>query len=166
MRVDHPDHLRLVFEWCNRYQIQLNPQKCIFCVKVGRLLGFIMSKEGIRVDPLKVEEIIWLSPLRMIRHIQSLQGMVSFLQIFIINFTNLTKGFMHHLKKDSPFIWDEWPQKYFNALKKVFASVPMLIPPDYSHDFLLYMAASQEMIGMVMVQEDEELQEHVIYYLS
>ena len=42
----------------------------------------------------------------------------------------------------------------------------MISPPDYSRDFLLYVAASLEMIGMVLVQEDEELQEHVIYYLS
>ena len=42
----------------------------------------------------------------------------------------------------------------------------MISPPDYSHDFLLYVAASLETIGMVLVQEDEELQEHVIYYLS
>ena len=42
----------------------------------------------------------------------------------------------------------------------------MISPPDYSCDFLLYVAASIETIGMVLVQEDEELQEHVIYYLS
>ena len=42
----------------------------------------------------------------------------------------------------------------------------MISPPDYSRDFLLYVAASMETIGMVLVQEDEELQEHVIYYLS
>ena len=41
----------------------------------------------------------------------------------------------------------------------------MISPPDYSHDFLLYVVASVETIGMVLVQEDEELQEHVIYYL-
>ena len=42
----------------------------------------------------------------------------------------------------------------------------MLSPPDYSHDFLIYVAASMETAGMVLVQEDEELHEHVIYYLS
>ena len=43
---------------------------------------------------------------------------------------------------------------------------PVLSPPDYSCDFLIYVAASMEMVGMVLVQEDEELHEHVIYYLS
>ena len=42
----------------------------------------------------------------------------------------------------------------------------MISPPYYSRDFLLYVATSMETIGMVLVQEDEELHEHVIYYLS
>ena len=62
LRVRHPYHLRLVFERCRHYQVHLNPHKCIFCVKVGRLLGFIVSREGIRVDPLKVEAILQLPP--------------------------------------------------------------------------------------------------------
>ena len=45
-------------------------------------------------------------------------------------------------------------------------SALVISPPDYSRDFLLYVATSIETIGMVLVQEDEELQENVIYYLS
>ena len=66
LRVRHPYNLRLVFLRCRHYHIRLNPHKCIFCVKVDCLLGFIVSKEGIRVDPLKVEEILQLSPPRNI----------------------------------------------------------------------------------------------------
>ena len=76
-------------------------------MKVGRLIGFIISKEGIKVDPLKVEEILQLSPPRNIRHVQCLQGMANFLRRPMINFANLTKGFMLLLKKDTPFYWDE-----------------------------------------------------------
>ena len=39
-------------------------------------------------------------------------------------------------------------------------------PPEYSCDFLIYVVASQKTVGMVLFQEDEELHEHVIYYLS
>ena len=42
----------------------------------------------------------------------------------------------------------------------------MLSPLDYSYDFILYVVVSQEMIRMVLVQEDDELQEYVFYYLS
>ena len=69
LRVHHPYHLRLVFERCHHYQVHLNPHKCIFCVTVGHLLGFIISKEGIRVDPLNVEAILQLSPPHNIQHL-------------------------------------------------------------------------------------------------
>ena len=61
LRVSHPYHLRLVFKRCHHYQVRLNPHKCIFCVTIGHFLGFIVSKEGIRVNPLKVEAILQLS---------------------------------------------------------------------------------------------------------
>ena len=45
-------------------------------------------------------------------------------------------------------------------------SAPLLHPPDYSRDFILYLATSESTIGVVLVQEDDNLQEHVFYYLS
>ena len=107
MRMRHSYHLRLVFEMCLHYLVRLNPHKFIFCVNSGHLLGFIVSKEGIRVDPLKFEAILQLSPLRNIRHLQCLQGMENFLRRFVENFANLTRGFMHIFKKDTTFCWDE-----------------------------------------------------------
>ena len=70
------------------------------------------------------------------------------------------------LKKDTPFYWDERAQDSFDALKKALESASVLSPPNYSRDFLIYVATYQETIGMVLVQEDEELHEHVIYYFS
>ena len=51
-------------------------------------------------------------------------------------------------------------------MKKALTSTPLLSPPDYSSDFLLYLAAAESTIGMVLVQEDDALSENVIYYLS
>jgi hypothetical protein len=73
---------------------------------------------------------------------------------------------MHLLKKGVPFHWDESTQCSFDALKKAIVSTPLIIPPYYNQDFLLYLAVAKSSIGMVLVQEDDELQEHVIYYLS
>ena len=54
----------------------------------------------------------------------------------------------------------------FEALKKALFSGPLLHLPDYSHDFILYLVVSESTIGVVLVQEDDKLQEHVINYLS
>ena len=73
---------------------------------------------------------------------------------------------MRLLKKDTSFLWDERSQESFDTLKKALASALVLSPPDYSRDFLLYVIASQETICMVLVEENDELHENVIYYLS
>jgi hypothetical protein len=59
---DHLAHLCVIFLRCWFYNIFLNPHKCVFCVESGRLLGFIVSKQGIYVDPLNIEAIVNFPP--------------------------------------------------------------------------------------------------------
>jgi hypothetical protein len=134
--VDHSTHLRLVFERHHYCRVCLNPHKCVFCVMFGFLLRFIVSKHGIMVEPMKVEEILRLPPPCNIRQLQGLQGKANFLHHFISNYANINKGFMCLLKKETPFIWDERAQESFYALKKSLVSAPLLKPPDYSRYFL------------------------------
>jgi hypothetical protein len=124
-RMDHPKNLQLVFERCRHYHIRLNPHKCIFCIRFGRLLGCLVSETRIMVDPLKVEAILRLPPPHTIRQLPGLQGKANFLRRFIVNYANITKGFMG-LLKDTPFIWDERAQESFDDLKKKFVSTPLL----------------------------------------
>ena len=65
-RQDHMDHLQQIFVHCRHYNIRLNPHKCIFGVESGHFLGFIVANDGICIDPLKVEAITNLPPLRTI----------------------------------------------------------------------------------------------------
>jgi hypothetical protein len=89
------------------------------------------------VDPTKVGEILRFPPPHNIRQLQGLQRNSNFLRRFIVNYANLTKGFMYLLKKDTPFIWDEGAQESFNALKKSLVSEPLLKPSDYSRDYFI-----------------------------
>jgi len=50
-RSDHISHLTRIFERCRKYGISLNPRKTIFGVDEGKLLGHIISKDGINIDP-------------------------------------------------------------------------------------------------------------------
>jgi hypothetical protein len=69
------------------------------------------------------------------------------------------------LNKGVPFYWDEAAQHSFKALKHTLTSAPLLQPPNYNKDFLLYSVTAESTIDMVLVQEDDFLEEHVIYYL-
>ena len=48
---EHLDHLHKLFERLKKYKLKLNPNKCIFGVRSGKLLGFVVSGKGIKVDP-------------------------------------------------------------------------------------------------------------------
>lgn len=54
---DHMQVLRKLFERLQRFQLRINPVKCSFEVKTRKLLGFIVSSQGIEVDPNKVKAI-------------------------------------------------------------------------------------------------------------
>lgn len=56
-RENHIFHLKKNFEQCRKYKISLNPQKSIFAVSEGNLLGHIVSKSRIKVDPTWVQTI-------------------------------------------------------------------------------------------------------------
>jgi hypothetical protein len=58
---EHCDHLRKVFLKCRKFSLSLNPKKSLFAMKEGKLLGNIVSIEGVRIDSNKVEAIQTLS---------------------------------------------------------------------------------------------------------
>jgi hypothetical protein len=69
-RRDHIGHLRSIFPRCRFYNIRLNPHKFIFTIESRILLDFIVSKDGIRVDPLKVKAILILPPPKNLTQVQ------------------------------------------------------------------------------------------------
>ena len=50
-RGEHAFHLRQIFQRCRKYDISLNPKKCVFAVTEGNLLGHIVPNQGISIDP-------------------------------------------------------------------------------------------------------------------
>jgi hypothetical protein len=60
----HLQKLRLCFQKCKEYCINLNLDKCAFMVFLGMILGFIVSKEGKLLDPKKIQEIVNMPPLK------------------------------------------------------------------------------------------------------
>ena len=70
------------------------------------------------------------------------------------NFVEKTHGYMNLLKKNTPFFWDDEAQCAFDNLKNALAHSPVIHPPDYSKDFLLYITASATTIAMVLVQDN------------
>ena len=56
-REEHAFHLKHIFECFRKYGISLNPKKCVFAIMEGKLLGHVISKKGISIDPERIKGI-------------------------------------------------------------------------------------------------------------
>ena len=101
--LDHLQHLRRVFLKCRKFGISLNPKKSHFAMEEGKLLGHIISKRGIKIDPERVAIIQQIGLPRNKKEIQSFLGKVNFLRRFITNFVEVVKYINSMLKKDNTF---------------------------------------------------------------
>nr|GEY55723.1 reverse transcriptase domain-containing protein [Tanacetum cinerariifolium] len=78
--------------------VKLNPKKCSFDVEDGPFLGNLITKYGIKANPLKVKAIIDLKPPRTLKEIQSLNGKLAALSQFLSKGTNKSLPFLKSLK--------------------------------------------------------------------
>eukprot|EP00253_Pinus_taeda_P036204 PITA_36204 len=144
---EHMHHLKTVFLKCRKYGLLLNPKKSLFTMEEGKLLGHIISKDGIRIDPTRVQAIQQIYLPRSKKEIQSFNGKMNFLRHFVPNLAEHLREMTNMLKKDSQVKWTEEAVKYFNFVKLALSSAPVLVSPDYTQDFILFSFASEHTIA-------------------
>ena len=76
---EHIEHLRRTFEKCRRYGISLNPQKSLYALDEGKLLGHIITRDGVKIDPKRVEVINNIPLPRNKKEVQVFLGRINFL---------------------------------------------------------------------------------------
>ena len=87
---EHLKHLKQTFLKCRKYGLSLNPKKSHFAVQEGKLLGHLVSADGIRIDLERVKEILKISLPRIKKDVQSFIGKINFLRWFIPNLLRLS----------------------------------------------------------------------------
>jgi hypothetical protein len=120
----HLKHLRQTFDKCRKFGLSLNPKKSHFSMQEGKLLGHIVSKYGIKVDPKRVEAIDQINIPRNKKEIQSFLGRINFLRRFIPNFAEIIKLITDMLKKDNEVKWTTEAKAYFQRVKKSIGEAP------------------------------------------
>lgn len=150
----HILHVRKVLELLMAADLQVNPEKCEFHKRKVEFLGYVISPEGISMDPKKVEVILaWPSP-KSVRDIQVFLGFANFYRRFVEFFSQVVSAITRLLKKDVPFVWDNEAQEAFDNLKKLFSSDPILRHFDPEKPCFLEPDASKNALGMVCSQPD------------
>jgi hypothetical protein len=129
-------------------------------------LGHIISKDGIRIDPSKIEAIQKLEHPRNIKELQSFIGKIKFLRRFIPNLAELLRNITNMLKKDTKIKWDTESKQSFEQVKHALTQAPVLISPDFTKDFYLFSFAFEHTIAAVLLQKNSEGYEQPIAFFS
>jgi hypothetical protein len=152
---EHCRHLRKVFLKCRSFGISLNPKKYLFTMQEGKLLGHIVSAEGVRIDPSRVEAIQALSIPRSKKEVQYFLGKINFLKRFVPNFVEEVKLITTMLRKENEVRWTSESQNSFEKIKKALTEAPMLINPNYSKDFFIFSFASPDTVVVVLLHTNK-----------
>jgi hypothetical protein len=101
------EDLTLVFDKLRATHTKLNPDKCVFGVSAGKLLGFLVSHRGIEANLEKIKAIEAMRPPARIKDVQKLTGSLAALSRFISRLAERALPFFKLLRKSEPFSWTE-----------------------------------------------------------
>ena len=167
---EHLRRLRLVSDRIQTAGLKLKPTKCQFLKREVSFLWHVISSEGIKTDPGKVETVrTWPTPVD-IKELQSFLGLASYCKRFISGFSIIAEPLYKLARKGVSFQWQMERESAFNDLKYRLTIAPVLVYPDFSPDagfFVLDTDASQHLgIGAVLSQLQPDGTERVIAYGS
>jgi hypothetical protein len=114
---EHVALLRLMFDRCRELQRSLNLKNCIFSVPHGNLLGHIVCREGVLVDPTKFMIIMNIFPPMSAKRLCFTLGNTGYYRSFIKRYENNTAPLENLLKKEEVFQWTPKCGKAFKILK-------------------------------------------------
>ncbi|XP_075492469.1 uncharacterized protein LOC142530521 [Primulina tabacum] len=130
--------LKETFATIMQYGIKLNQAKCIFGVKSGKFLGFLVTDRGIEVNHEKVKSVLNMPPPRSVRDV---------------------------LRKVQQFGWDEKVERAFQDLKIHLAQLPVLVKPEPGEKLFVYLPNTEYVVSSVLIKEEGSDQKPV-YYVS
>src|SRR3954462_13346202 len=164
---DHIQNLTKLFQRLRKFQLRLNLNKCTFGVYSGKLLGFIVSKRGIEVDPNKVKAIQEMPSPRTEKQVRGFLGRLNYISRFIYLMTATCAPIFKLLRKNQSCVWTDDCQKAFDSIKEYLLEPPILSPPVEGRPLIMYLTVLEDSMGCVLGQQDEtKRKEHAIYYLS
>ncbi|XP_052110137.1 uncharacterized protein LOC127741507 [Arachis duranensis] len=121
-----------------------------------------LSKQGIAVDPSKVEAVMeWKQQTTITKIRMSFLSLAGYYRRFIKGFSQLALPLTKLTCKDTPFVWTPECEESFQALKKKSTTAPVLMSPEPNELFEVYCDASLKGLRCVLM-----LHHNVLAYAS
>ena len=128
----HKRHMAEVLERLRKFSLYINLSKCEFNTIEVEFLGYIVSTEGVRMDPARVATIAdWPAPTSF-RGVQQFLGFANFYRRFVRDYSKISAPLSDLLKggkegkKFGEFVWSESAAQAFRTLCDAFTKAPLL----------------------------------------
>ena len=163
---EHCTRLQTVLLRLREHNLRMKLSKCTFGSRQVRYLGHLISEDGVKPDPTKIEAVQNLSTPNSIKSARHFVGLASYYRRFIKGFSTIAAPLTDLTKKNAHFEWSEACELAFKTLKALLCSAPVLSYPNLAQAFILQMDASDFGLGAISSQKDESGNEKVVAYAS
>jgi hypothetical protein len=154
--IDHLTHVAQVLHLLSQHQPFLKQSKCAFGASKVEYLGHLVGKDGVRVDPKKIESMQdWPHP-KTLKILRGFLVLIGHYRKFVKNYRKIVAPLTALLKKKS-FTWTIAAAQDFQTLKTAMCTTPVLALPNFTKTFVLECDASGKGIGVVLMQEGQPL---------
>lgn len=160
------ERLRRVFKRFQERGLTLNKDKCVLGLKQIEILGHVISGEGIKPDPRKVDAISKAPRPENISQLRSFLGTCGFLMKFIPDYANLSEPLRRLTRKGEEWQWTTETEKSFKDMKRAMVSQPCLAYFKLDAPTTVISDASPIGLGAVLLQKQSNGQNKPIAYAS
>jgi hypothetical protein len=141
-RRDHISDMAETFANLRAANLRLNPEKCVFGIHKGKVIGCLVSTKGMEANPDKINALIEMQDPVSVKDVQKLTGRVTTLNRFIPRAAERSLPFFQVLRSTKNFQWSETQKQAFKELKDDLSNMTKLCPPEPRSPLLLYVSAS------------------------
>ena len=146
----HLVHMRQLFQRLRKADLKLNREKCNFFKSHIQYLGHLISGEGIKPLPEKLESIKEIPPPTTPKEVKQFLGLIGYYRKFVPRFADVARPFT---RLDQPFEWSDKCQASFELLKEALIKEPILRFPDPNKPYTLYTDATKYAWSCVLTQQ-------------
>jgi hypothetical protein len=150
---EHIQHLDAVLCKLREVNLKLNPSKCCFAAKTITFLGHVVSREGIRPDPRKIEAVLHFPTPRIVTSVRSFLGLTGYYRKYVRGYSILAGPLFELTKKDIAFVWNVDCEQAYQALKAALVDAPVFTRPDFKRTFWLDVDWSPKGVGAILSQK-------------
>jgi hypothetical protein len=152
---EHRKHVRWVLTKLRDIGAHVKPEKCDFHTGETEFLGFIISRDGVKMNPNKISTIQEWQPPKSVKEVQGFLGFANFYRRFIEGYSKVANPLFELTKKTNKsktFQWTEKAQEAFDTLKKAFCTAPILAYYDPNAPCILETDASDYVVAAILSQ--------------